>query len=543
MTTQKSSLTYVLGATVAAIAIVVGGGLFLYSRMNRGQDLTPQTGAQVLPSDTMMAGFVETDQQRWLSLGKFQAFAPEQWGDALQENLLANGDIDYGRDIQPWLGNVMMAMVPISGEVDQTDLLLVVGVKDKTKALQFFQKLAAQWPSPPQELEYEGVKLWEAVTGDGETISYALVDEKLVVASQTSTIETAIATVQEGNSLAAASQGRGLWEKTSSLKNPIATFYVLDYGQLLTAMATQSGENLPPETLEQLAQIESVVMGVGIADQGLHFQAIANLAPGAPMDFPPSANRILERVPADTLMALNGTDIKGRWQQLVSQGESVEPLGTTVEEMRRAFASETALDLDNDVFGWMDGEFAVGVVPARGGMLGDFGVGGLILLETGDRQTAENTISQLENLVRRELPPGMDSRQEDVQGVKITLWDSPDQRTAMGYGWLDEDIFLLTIGFAPNPLVNLPRDDSLADGETFAEVTSALPQRNHGYFYVNFEEVWPLFGALSGATAEVPPEAQSILEGITGLAITTSNVDGETGQVDLIVVLKEAPTQ
>ncbi|UAJ71733.1 DUF3352 domain-containing protein [Synechocystis sp. PCC 7339] len=543
MTTQKSSLTYVLGATVAAIAIVVGGGLFLYSRMNRGRDLTPQTGAQVLPSDTMMAGFVETDQQRWLSLGKFQVFAPEQWGDALQENLLANGDIDYGQDIQPWLGNVMVAMVPIPGEADQTDLLLVVGVKDKTKALQFFQKLAAQWQSPPQELEYEGVKLWEAVTGDGETISYALVDEKLVVASQTSTIETVIATVQEGNSLGAASQGRGLWEKTSSLKNPIATFYVLDYGQLLTAMATQSGENLPPETLEQLAQIESLVMGVSIADQGLHFQAIANLAPGAPMDFPPSANRILERVPADTLMALNGTDIKGRWQQLVSQGESVEPLGTTVEEIRRAFASETALDLDNDVFGWMDGEFAVGMVPARGGMLGDFGVGGLILLETGDRQTAENTISQLENLVRRELPPGMDSRQEDVQGVKITLWDSPDQRTAMGYGWLDEDIFLLTIGFAPNPLVDLPREDSLADGGTFAEVTSALPQRNHGYFYVNLEEAWPLFGALSGATAEVPPEAQSILEGITGLAITTSNVDGETGQVDLIVVLKQAPTQ
>ncbi|MBE9174488.1 DUF3352 domain-containing protein, partial [Synechocystis salina LEGE 06155] len=362
-------------------------------------------------------------------------------------------------------------------------------------------------------------------------------------ASQTSTIETAIATAKQGNSLAAASQDRGLWEKTSSLNNPIVTFYLLDYGQLLTTMATQAGENLPAATLEQLSQIESVVMGVGIADQGLHFQAIANLAPGAPLEFPPSDNRILERVPADTLMVLNGTDLKERWQQLVSQGQGIESLGTTLEEARSAFTAATTLDLDNDVFGWMDGEFAVGMVPAQGGMLGDFGVGALILLETGDRQTAENTITQLENLVRQELPPGMDSRQEEVKGVDITLWDSPDQRTALGYGWLDEDVLLLTIGFAPDPLVDFPRDDSLAGGETFNEFTSALPQRNHGYFYVNFEEVWPLVGALSGAAAEVPPEAQPLLDGITGLAITTSNVDAETGQVDLMVVLKEAPEQ
>jgi hypothetical protein len=491
----------------------------------------------------MMAGFVETDGQRWLALDKFQAFAPEQWGNELRKNLLANGDIDYGQDIQPWLGNVMMAMVPMAGGAGQTDILLVVGLKDKSKALQFFQKLEKQWQSPPQELEYEGVRLWEGVTGNGETISYTLVDGKLVVASQTSTVEKAIATAKQGNSLAEASQDQRLWEKTASLEDPIATFYLLDYGQLLTAMATQSGENLPPATLEQLAQIESVVMGVGIADQGLHFQAIANLAPGTEVDFPPSDNHILARVPADTLIALNGTDIKGRWQQLVSQGQSLQPLGTTVEKMRRTFASETALDLDNDVFGWMDGEFAVGVVPAQGGMSGDFGVGAVILIETGDRQTAENTITQLENLVRRELPPGMGSRQEEMQGVEITLWDSPDQRTALGYGWLDKDVFLLTVGFAPDSLVDFPKEDSLAEAEIFTEFTSGLPQPNHGYFYLNFEEVWPLFGALAGTTEEVSPEAQSLLEGITGLAVTTSNVDEETAQVDLMVALKTVSEQ
>ncbi len=542
MNTQKSGLGYLIGT--AAIAIVIGGGVFLYSKINRGQELTPLTAAQILPEETMMAGFIETDAERWSDLAQFKALPMEQWGTELQSQLLKSKDIDYAQDIQPWLGNVMVAVVPTQDN-GETDVLVVMGVKDKVKALQFSQQLTEQLEQKPQESEYRGVTVWEATMENGENLSYGLVEDKLVLASQTSTVQGVIDAAQDGNSLGAMPENKALLSQDSGLSNPIAKFYLVNYGQLLTTMIAQSGEELPPETLDQLQQVESMVMSVGVEDRGLHLQAIANLQPGATdgNDLPPSQNRILERVPGDSLMVFNGADISQRWEQLVSQEDDIKPLAESLQQIRLAFSENTNLDLDRDVLGWMDGEFAMGIMPAQTGLLGDFGIGGLILLETGDRQTAENTIKKLEQLTITQLPPTIRPRQEEITGIAVTRWDSPDNKTAIAYGWLENNVLLITVGAAPTPLIDLQPNDSLAESGNFEEVTASLPDTNNGYFYINFEEAWPLIKALPGNQQNIPPQTKPLLDAIDGLALTTSNPNAETGQLDMMVMLKTQPKE
>ncbi|MCP2730004.1 DUF3352 domain-containing protein [Limnofasciculus baicalensis] len=201
---------------------------------------------------------------------------------------------------------------------------------------------------------------------------------------------------------------------------------------------------LSPKTIEQFTKVKSVVAGVGIDDAGVRLKAIANLDPASiKVEFKPASGQIVSLLPADTFLLINGNSIKTYWQGFVEQAQSDSQLEKGLEQSKKQIKLMTKLDLDKDIFGWMDGEFAIAAIPADKGILKQLGFGGAIILQTSNRATAEATTVKVDTLAKGN---GIKVAERDIQGKKFTDWEIIQQGTLLSHAWLDQNTLLIAIG-------------------------------------------------------------------------------------------------
>ena len=109
----KKSKLLIAASTVAAGSAAV----YFYFQGLSQQVSNPQDSAKVVPDEAMMAAFISPNPQ---ALSKLQRFgtpgAQKLIGQGLkgfQEQSLAGTQIDFDRDLKPWLGGVMVALLPL----------------------------------------------------------------------------------------------------------------------------------------------------------------------------------------------------------------------------------------------------------------------------------------------------------------------------------------------------------------------------------------------------------------------------------------------
>ncbi|WP_081972769.1 DUF3352 domain-containing protein [Leptolyngbya sp. KIOST-1] len=204
-----------------------------------------------------------------------------------------------------------------------------------------------------------------------------------------------------------------------------------------------------------------------------------------------NADSPLTRLPASTLLLMSGRDLAGFWRGLRNVLENAsdftrEGLATA----RSFFGLATGLELDQDVFGWMDGEVAIAAFPTQGGPLRYVGLG--LLLQTSDRPTAERTLAALDDLVSSF---GLSAQPRSINQQPATSWeldlnqprqDYVPERSFASHGWVSADTLAITSGTVPMARVLAPSPhDPLADFFLFDQATAAFPNPNNGYFYLN----------------------------------------------------------
>lgn len=163
------------------------------------------------------------------------------------------------------------------------------------------------------------------------------------------------------------------------------------------------------------------------------------------------------------MMVMNGQGISQWWSQLVKESQNVSSLKDFVAQSRALVKGTTSLDLDRDILGWIDGEFALGIIPVTSGSLGDLGLGGVLLLETTDRLTATNTLNNL----KTQIPPFFQLKETDNQGVSLTEWKTIQGQTALSYGWPNNNLVLLSFGASLNPLLTTQPQNTLTQSPDF----------------------------------------------------------------------------
>ncbi|MBW4571452.1 MAG: DUF3352 domain-containing protein [Tolypothrix carrinoi HA7290-LM1] len=540
---------FLIPAIGAAVIVTGSIAAYMYLKGPFGDSSGALASAKIVPSTAFIATYVSTDPQAWAKLQQFGT--PEAQKivakglDSLNKDLLTESNISYEKDLKPWVGGVMIAVLPSTSAnpapnappaTREPNILMVVGIKDKLAALNFAKKLKQEKGVTTKEIDYKGEKITET-TGKGKpSYSAVLNNTYVVLAPSRQPVENSIDTYKGQPSFASKQGADSVFAKNVDVKNSVAKIYVPDYGGMVQQLiATNSQTTIPPETLKQLKQVKSMVADIGIDDAGVRMKAIANLDPqGSKFQYQNTSAKIVANFPGDTLALINGQGISSWWSAVVEESKDYPEFKQVIEQARGQLKAVN-FDLDKDIFGWMNGEFGFAAIPSNQGILAQLGVGGAFVFDTSDRKTAESTFAKLDNLAKTQK---INVAQRNIGGKDVTEWQIPQQSALLAHGWLDQDTVFLALGGPIGEAIAQPKTQSLDNSDNFKAVTSSLQKPNGGFLYLDMDKTVSLANRYAVQGQAIPPEAAAILNSIRGLGVTATSLDKSTSQVEMLLALK-----
>jgi Protein of unknown function (DUF3352) len=526
-------------------AVIVGGGAYAAWQFLGGKELTPLQAAELIPQDALMTGYISTDSQAWSKLDKFGT--PEarkiitQGVESFKKQVLNPEKIDYEQDLQSWMGNVMFAMLPDEKTGSSNEnIIVILGIKNKLKALEFANKLKSQSKGESKESDYKGETLVETKSEKGGKTYYAVLGDRIVFTSERKNLERSIDTLKGSPSIADKSETKELLSKGVDVANPVAKFWITDYGKFFKQILANNPDttNIPAETLAQIDKVKAMEIGVGIIDTGFHFQSVTKIDPSLiPDTYKTTQSKILSQLPANTILAVNGQGISQNWGEIVKQFETNAQFKEGLAQIRTGFKSSLQLDLDADLIGWMNGEFAIALVETQQGTAASYGMGGSMIFETSDRAKAENTFKKIDDLIASQSGGFIAKQEKDVDGKKVTEWSISTQNAALfTYGWIENNSLAISMGTPFSDAVASSKN-SLKDSANFKAITNSLPNNNYGYFYVDMDKFMGIANKL-GLTATMSQDANAFISSVSGFGGTVTLPDKSTSKTDMLLNLK-----
>ncbi|MEG4987250.1 DUF3352 domain-containing protein [Microcoleus sp. BR0-C5] len=529
----------------ASIAAAGSAAVYFYFQGLSQQVSNPQDSAKVVPDEAMMAAFISPNPQALAQLQRFGTSGAQKLvGMGLktfQEQSLAGTQIDFDRDLKPWLGGVMVALLPpdAAAKTEPPKLLVVVSVKNKISAWNFANKLKSQPGATTQETEYKGVKIFEIAEPTGKRYSVALLNDQLVMAPLRKPVELAIDTFKGEPSLATQPSTTKFFAESAGVKNPLATVYIADYPVAIDQLKANlpADIQLPWTVFSQFKQVKSLVAGIGADSAGLRVKTIAQLNPKFVEQNPQVPSKLLPRFPGETIALVGGQGIDKIWSQATAEAQDSPEVDRGVQQVRSSF-KRLDLDADRDVFGWMNGEFAIGAIGSDQGILSQLGMGAAMIFETSDRPAAEATLKKLDAIAKSNPTVSVAPRQ--VQGKEVTEWKIPQQGTLFGHGWLNENSVFVAFGGPLVDVITSTPPQPLSSSPSFQAIATSLPQVNQGYFYIDMEKTmsWANQYLLAVQPNLVSPPVAELLNSLRGVSVATASTQPTTAQLEMLFALK-----
>jgi hypothetical protein len=536
---------------VIGTAVIIAGGIAAYMYLKGGTNSSSPLGsAKLVPATALMATYIDTNPESWNKLQQFGTpEARKLLGKEFQnfnQQMLNDSKISYEADIKPWVGGMMIAVLPPDAKKVSQDnfraseapnYLLVVGIKDKIAALKFANKLKDKKNIKIQESDYKGQKIIES-TGQGQPTYVTVVNnDYLLLTSNKQAVEKAIDTYKGEPSFVTKEGANDILSKGVDVKNGLAQIYVPDYAnmiQQLTAFNPQS-KQLPPQTLAQIKQVKSLTAGVGIDDDGLRLKAIVNLDPQLnKFQYQATPAKIVGQFPSETLALTSGQGISKSWETFVEQSKDYPELNQGIQQARTQLKA-LQIDLDKDIFGWMNGEFGLGAIQSNQGLLANVGFGGALVLDTSDRKTAEATFTKLDNLAKQQ---SLNVAQRNIGGKNVTEWQIPQQGALVAHGWLNDNTAFVAIGGPVAETLANRKGAALDQSDTFKTVTGSLQKPNGGYFYLDMDKTKTIIQRVSAQSQPLPADATAILDSIRGVGVTVNSPSKSMTQMEMLLSLK-----
>ena len=543
MTSRKFNLGCI---SVLGVAIALGFGGRYLSRQVLGKELTPIDAAQVIPNQALFAAFVETDSQKWSEVkGLVNARSQkiiETQIDRLQASIAAeSADFDYQQDIQPWLDGAMFALVPEDVNQYDSDVLIVLGIKNKLKANNFVKKFQKKSQAELQESKYKGIKIVESTTKNNNLTVSALIGNRLLLAEEKEIIEGAIDAHKEDAAWADDAQTKAVFEQKLDVGTNLAQAYFPKYGEFIN-QGMEVDPDLPSlysDLMSIYASVESATTALGVESQGLRWRSTTNLNSDEFSKYVThSKSSILKRFPDRTVALVSGSGISQFWSQSLVFLKQNRDTSRYLNLASLGIRETTDLELESDIFNWMDGEFALGIVntpqPLHPQLDINYSAG--LVFETSQPEKAQQTLAKLENSLQQNL--AIAPTQNKINQKTVSQLRAPGTDGALNYGWLDENHLLFawddfafeSIGGSKQPL---------AKSKGFKAMTKKVPDRGFGYFYLDVAQVMTTVNQLPIVQSD--PDAETILPFFNSVKAIGSNVtmpDKRTAQQDVFVMFK-----
>ncbi|MEL6397464.1 MAG: DUF3352 domain-containing protein [Cyanobacteria bacterium J06626_4] len=229
----------------------------------------------------------------------------------------------------------------------------------------------------------------------------------------------------------------------------------------------------------------------------------------------PAPQQVLEHIPGNSYGLFSSQDLAAAWQEASAILEAEEETSEVLEQARSFFSLATGLDLDQDVFSWMDQGFSVFLFPTEDTPLTtflpglDIGLG--VALQTSDRATAEATLAKLDQIWGEDI--GLTVETQATPMGAISNWqadfDSNGQLDSfLGHGWASDDTLILTTSLGSlSSVLELEPAQALPNALRFLGSTEDFPADNQGYVFANLAPVRALaarfFPVMSGGDPEL----------------------------------------
>ena len=528
-----------------AIALSVGGHYL--SRQVLGKELTPIDAARVIPDEALFATFVETDSQKWTEVKELVNQPSQKIIETQVEKFEAElatelTNFDYQKDIQPWLDGAMFAFVGEDIVDSDADVLIVLGIKNKLKANNFVKKLQEKSQVESTESKYKGIKITESITQDNDVTISALIGSRLLLAESKDTIERAIDAYKENTSLASDEQTKKLFEQKIDTGTTLAQIYFPNYGELISEglKLDPNVPNLYSELMSVYASVESSTVALGVESEGLRVRSVTKLNSDELSKYvTPSKSKLLKRFPDRTVAVVNGSGIGQFWSQLLVYLKQNRDTSRYLNLAKLGVRQSTNLDLESDIFNWMDGEFAFGIITTPKSLHPQLNLGysaGLIL-ETSQPEKARKTLSQLETSLQKHLE--IVPTQNKINKKAVTQWKAPGVDGALNYGWLDKNNLLFAWDNFTFESISKSGKESLVKNDSFKAITKKVPDRNLGYFYLDVTQVMNTINKLPVDRTNSEAEAMlALLNSLDAIASNVSMPDKRTARQDIFVMFK-----
>jgi Protein of unknown function (DUF3352) len=529
---------------VGVAAVLVAGGAAAYMALKgapTGSDGV-LASAELIPDSAWMATYIPTDAASWQKLKQFgtpEAHAAVQKQiDTIRNEIRTQTGVDVVTDMQPWMGSVTIAVLPAANAEspaespnENSNLLYIVGIKNKLKATLFARQIEAKQQGKITKQQHQGITISEITAPDGKIYSSAVLGDYWLVALKTEIVQQAIDTWKGKPSFAEQPNAAKVLRTGGTVDNPLAQIYITQ-PDVLTQQTTENSKDAG-------GSIDSIAAGVGVNDRGLHLKATTQFDPAVSLpQIAASSGKVIDRFPTDTIAFFNTQGIGQAWSELVAQANK-DANAQIVVDQTRSTLRQANLDADR-VFGWMDGESAIGIIPSKAGVLATVGFGGAIVLETSDRATAEATLKQLTETAKKSLPLPLSVSQKQVKTIPVTELSIPQvvPGAIVSYGWLDKNALLIALG-SPIADVMMPAPAaSLKSSESFQMAVGGLPQQNLGYAYANVEQIMAIVNALPTGVSSMTADTSAILNSIQGIGMTATPPQNSTSTLEVSMPLK-----
>ncbi|AFZ20842.1 DUF3352 domain-containing protein [Allocoleopsis franciscana] len=472
----------------------------------------------------------------------------------IENSLLLNTDINYQRDIQPWLGDeISLAVTSLDfdrnpANATQPGYLLVVKTKDGERAREFLQlfysKQAATSVDDIVFEKYKGVNLIYRrplsqlqVSSNGshqnplpEALTSAVVGDRFVLfANHPKVLRDALNNVQAANlSLEDDPEYQQMLE---TLTEPRIGLSFVNIPSLAAWISKQ-----PAPVRDSFKGSQTLALGLSLNRLGLVAQTALLGSDASDSSREPTLSEpvaALQYIPTQSALAIAGTDLNQLWTQVSSGGGRNDALKPLLEQAIASLESRWGIQLPEEIFSWVQGEYALSMMPRPDRDNPDW-----IFVAQKGSDAAESSIEHLDAVAKQR---GLSVGSLPLGDTSITAWTKlitsatpvggKDNRlmkleaqvggvhTTVG----DYEIFTTSIEAMNQALKGV--DNSLVKSDRFNNAIAPLPQPNDGYLYLDWRETGTLIERQLPIVRLVELVAKPFFEHLRSLSVSSYGSD------------------
>mgnify|MGYP000303574248 CR=1 FL=1 len=508
---KQRSFFLIVGVIVLLLTGIGGFWLVRESSLSlRGGSQSTPAAAMFVPKQAPVMVSMLVNPNRIESLGQVVSGSERRklrtQLQQLKTSLFANTGLDYQRDVQPWIGDELTLAVT-NTDIDrdaangqQTGYLMAIATKNAAKSREFLDLLFSKRAVAGKDLtfeQYEGIKLISdqprSISNQAaatQNLAGAVVGDSFVLfANHPKVIRDAINNVQATDlNLATSSQ----------------------YQQALTLLPSRSIGlfflNLPSvvawQGLKPAAQTyESQIIALELNRKGLLAQTALLAAPNQNSSSAPTLSQPVEAlkyipdaislaVSGSDLSHLENTDLNQLWQQTTASGAG-EGLSRLINQPLAELQARWGIDLAKDIFSWVQGEYALGILP-REGQTPD------LIFVAQKSAAADQGISHLDEIAQQQ---GLSATPLPLENQKVSAWTQlttvpSSSNTDTGITLRAKvqgvhttvgnyEIFTTSVE-AMDAALKAPKNGALIDSPKFKASIAPIPTPNAGYVYLDW---------------------------------------------------------